>query len=172
MASLVSPGFVLRGKLYPFPIQDNPRVIQTVHRTNRHRDRLEHSHGVIRSDDPRSSLPGVVEVRDLNPPSYAIVQAFADRVSTTLDRLDALINNRRHRDLQYDFSLAGVAESTIAVYVFLYLLLLSKLRETSVRFKKEYYVRSFVHFMTRFRERAQNIHEELAVIRRSGRGRT
>jgi NAD(P)-dependent dehydrogenase (short-subunit alcohol dehydrogenase family) len=112
---------------------------------------------------------GVVEVWDLDLSSYASVQAFADRASASLDRLDVLVSNAGI--VTYEFVLAEDNESTITVNVLggflLTVLLLPKLRETSVRFDKETVVTftgSFVHFMTAFPERrAQNILHDLAV---------
>ncbi|KAJ9607759.1 hypothetical protein H2200_007837 [Cladophialophora chaetospira] len=111
---------------------------------------------------------GVVEVWDLDLCSYASVKAFANRAST-LDRLDVLVSNAGI--VTYDFVLAEDNESTITVNVIsgllLALLLLPKLRETSIQFKKETvltFTGSFVHIMTEFAERKnQNILKSLAV---------
>ncbi|EED14023.1 short-chain dehydrogenase/reductase family protein, putative [Talaromyces stipitatus ATCC 10500] len=110
---------------------------------------------------------GVVEVWHLDLASYDSVKAFAERASS-LERLDILVNNAGI--LVYKFELAEDNESTITVNVvssmLLSLLLLPKLRETSVRYGKENvltFTGSFVHFMTDFPERkAPNIFKELA----------
>ncbi len=82
--------------------------------------------------------PGVVEVWDLDLSSYASVKAFASRASS-LERLDILVSNAGI--VTHDFVLAEDNESTVTVNVvsgiLLALLLLPKLRETSVQFKKE-----------------------------------
>ncbi|RDW73549.1 short-chain dehydrogenase family protein [Coleophoma cylindrospora] len=111
---------------------------------------------------------GVAEVWQLDLTSYASVQAFANRASS-LDRLDIVVNNAGI--VVYNFELAEDNESTITVnavsQILLSLLLLPKLRETSVRLKKETvltFTGSFVHFMTDFPERkSENILKELAI---------
>jgi len=110
---------------------------------------------------------GVAEVWHLDLTSYASIKAFADRASS-LDRLDIVVNNAGI--VVYDFELAEDNESSITVNavsgILLSLLLLPKLRETSVRLKKEAiltFTGSFVHFMTDFPERkSENILRELA----------
>ncbi|EXJ58603.1 hypothetical protein A1O7_06030 [Cladophialophora yegresii CBS 114405] len=117
--------------------------------------------------------PGVVEVWDLDLSSYASIQAFADRAARTLDRIDVLVNNAGI--VTYEFALVEGTEMTIAVNVvgplFLSVLLLPKMRETSLRFNKACvvtFVGSFVHFMTTFPERkARNILEQLASRERA-----
>lgn len=111
---------------------------------------------------------GVVEVWELDLSSHASVKAFAERAST-LERLDIVINNAGI--LTRDFELVEGNESTITVNVvsalLLSLLLLPKLRDTSVRFKKEVvltFTGSFTHFMTDFPEqKKENILKDLAI---------
>jgi retinol dehydrogenase-12 len=111
---------------------------------------------------------GVVEVWELDLSSHASVKTFAERASS-LERLDVVVNNAGI--LTFDFELAEDNESTITVNVvsaaLLSLLLLPKLRETSVRFKKEVvltFTGSFVHFMTDFPEKKkENILKDLAI---------
>ena len=110
---------------------------------------------------------GICEVWHLDLASYASVKAFAERASR-LDRLDIVVNNAGI--VVYDFELAEDNESSITVNVvsglLLSLLLLPKLRETSIQFKKENvltFTGSFVHFMTDFPERkSEHILENLA----------
>jgi len=110
---------------------------------------------------------GVAEVWNLDLASYASVKAFAERASS-LDRLDIVVNNAGI--VVYKFELAEDNESSITVNavsgMLLSLLLLPKLRETSVRLKKEVIITftgSFVHFMTDFPEqKSENILKELA----------
>ena len=105
--------------------------------------------------------------------SYASVKAFANKASANLDRLDVVVNNAGI--LTYDFELAEDNESTVTVNVvsamMLSILLLPKLRETSVRLRKEAvltFTGSFVHFMTDFPERkAENILKDLAIEKKA-----
>lgn len=111
---------------------------------------------------------GVAEVWELDLSSYASVKAFAERASN-LERLDVVVNNAGI--LTYDFELAEDNESTITVNVvsaaLLSLLLLPKLRETSLRLQKEVvltFTGSFVHFMTEFPEqKKEHILKGLAI---------
>ncbi|RDW87243.1 short-chain dehydrogenase family protein [Coleophoma crateriformis] len=88
---------------------------------------------------------------------------------TSLDRLDIVVNDAGI--VVYNFELAEDNESSITVnavsQMLLSLLLLPKLRETSIRLKKETaltFTGSFVHFMTDFPERkSENILKELAI---------
>lgn len=110
---------------------------------------------------------GVAEVWPLDLTKYDSVKSFAERAKS-LERLDILINNAGI--LVYDFEVAEDNESTITVNavsaMLLSILLLPKLRDTSVRYGKENvltFTGSFVHFMTEFPERkAPNILAELA----------
>ncbi|KAF3397087.1 Short chain dehydrogenase yanD [Talaromyces pinophilus] len=110
---------------------------------------------------------GVVEVWPLDLTEYDSVKSFAERAKS-LERLDILINNAGI--LVYDFEFAEDNESTITVNavsaMLLSILLLPKLRDTSVRYGKENvltFTGSFVHYMTEFPERkAPNILAELA----------
>jgi retinol dehydrogenase 12 len=110
---------------------------------------------------------GIAEVWNLDLASYGSVKAFAARASS-LDRLDIVVNNAGI--LVYDFELAKDNESSITVNavsgMLLSLFLLPKLRETSVRLKKETvlaYTGSFVHVMTDFPEwKSENILKDLA----------
>lgn len=115
-----------------------------------------------------TGIVGVVEIWDLDLSSYASVKAFGER-ALNLDRLDILVNNAGI--VVYDFEMAEDNESSITVNaisgLLLSILLLPKLRETSVRFKTEAVVAftgSFVHFMTEFPEQKnENILKQLAV---------
>lgn len=110
---------------------------------------------------------GVVEVWPLDLAKYESVKSFAERAKS-LERLDILVNNAGI--FVYDFEIAEDNESTITINavstMLLSILLLPKLRDTSVRYEKENvltFTGSFVHFMTEFPERkAPNILEELA----------
>lgn len=100
---------------------------------------------------------GVVEVWQLDLASYASVEAFAKKANT-LDRLDVVIENAGI--LTRKFSTAEDNESTVTVNVvstmYLALLLLPKLRETSIRLDKDVvltFTGSFVHWLTAFPER-------------------
>lgn len=125
----------------------------------------------IRSSFPgRSDLESVVSVWPLDLASYASVRAFAARAEAQLDRLDVLLNNAGMYVYKSGFALAEGDEVTVTVNVvstlLLGLLLLPKLRETSVRYEKECvltFTGSFVHLMTDFPERkSENIFEALA----------
>ncbi|KAK5053832.1 hypothetical protein LTR84_001794 [Exophiala bonariae] len=113
---------------------------------------------------------GVAEVWELDLRSYASVKSFAERASG-LERLDVVVNNAGI--LTKKFEMAEDNESTITVNVvsaaFLSLLLLPKLRETSVRLRREVvltFTGSFVHFMTDFPEQKnERILNGLAVQR-------
>lgn len=110
----------------------------------------------------------VVEVWELDLASYASVKAFAERAKG-LDRLDVVVGNAGM--YTFDFAMAEDNERTITVNVvstfLLGLMLLPKLRETSVKFEKEVvltFTGSFVHNMTKFPERqAENILDGLAI---------
>lgn len=111
---------------------------------------------------------GIAEVWELDLGSYASVDAFAKRASG-LERLDIVVNNAGI--LTHDFKMAEDNESTITVNVvsaaLLSLLLLPKLRETSVRLHKEVvltFTGSFDHFITDFPEQKnEHILKALAV---------
>ncbi|KAH8884054.1 putative short-chain dehydrogenase [Thozetella sp. PMI_491] len=121
-----------------------------------------------RSIQTSTKRTGVTEVWHLDLVSYASVKSFAARAQA-LERLDVLVNNAGI--LVYDFELAEDNESSITVNavspVLLSLMLLPKLRDTSIRFQKETVITftgSFVHFMTEFPERKSiNILSGLAV---------
>lgn len=124
----------------------------------------------------RASLPGrrdldaVVQVWELDLASYASVLAFAARAAGELDRLDAVLCNAGMYVYKSGFALAEDNEVTVTVNVvstfLLGLLLLPKLRETSVGYGKEVvlsFTGSFVHLMTDFPEgKSENVFEELA----------
>ncbi|ETS85489.1 hypothetical protein PFICI_03514 [Pestalotiopsis fici W106-1] len=120
------------------------------------------------SIEASSGRKGVVEVWELDLAQYASVKAFADRVNTTLERLDVVVENAGV--LTQKWSMAEDNETTITVNVvstfLLALLLLPKLRETSTRFLKDVvltFTGSFVHWITLFPERkADRILEETA----------
>jgi retinol dehydrogenase 12 len=112
--------------------------------------------------------PGhVVEVWELDLASYASIIAFAKR-ALSLPRLDAVVSNAGI--YMYSFEMAEDNESTITVNnistFLLAILLLPKLRETSVAHDKECvstFTGSFVHYLTEFPERkAEKIFEGLA----------
>ena len=140
---------------------DAQRVILGV----RNRSKGENAAKSIESSTGRK---GVVEVWDLDLSSYTNTKAFADR-ALNLPRLDVFVGNAGI--FVYDFAMAEDNESTITVNVvsgyLLALLILPKLRETSVQYKKETvltFTGSFVHFLTKFPERkAPNILKGLAV---------
>lgn len=105
-------------------------------------------------------LDAVVQVWPLDLASHASVRAFASRAaSAELDRLDAVVCNAGMYVYKSGFALAEGDEATVTVNVvstlMLGLLLLPKLRETSVRYGKECvltFTGSFVHLLTDFPE--------------------
>lgn len=124
----------------------------------------------------RSSIPGrrdldtAVQVWPLDLASRASVLAFAARAEAELERLDVVVSNAGMYVYKSGFSLAEGDEVTITVNVvstlLLGLLLLPKLRETSVRHGKECvltFTGSFVHLLTDFPEgKSENIFSVLA----------
>lgn len=101
----------------------------------------------------------VVDVWELDLARYESVKAFAKRVEK-LDRLDVLVGNAGV--LMFSWQMAEEDEMTITVNVvstfFLSLLVLPKLRETSIKYGKETvltFTGSFVHYQTDFPERNQ-----------------
>lgn len=127
----------------------------------------------IRSSFPdrlSEDLDAVVQVWPLDLASYESVKAFAARAAAELDRLDVVINNAGMYVYKSGFSLAEGDEVTVTVNVvstlLLGLLLLPKLRETSMKYNKECvltFTGSFVHLMTDFPERrSENIFKALA----------
>lgn len=127
----------------------------------------------IRSSFPErqpKDLESVVQVWPLDLASYASVEAFAARAVAELDRLDAVVCNAGMYVYKSGFARAEGDEATVTVNVvstlLLGLLLLPKLRETSVRLDKECvltFTGSFVHLMTAFPEKkSENIFEALA----------
>lgn len=109
-----------------------------------------------------------VEVWELDLASYASTIAFAERAKK-LERLDVVVENAGI--YMVEFEIAEDNESTITVNnistFLLGLLLLPKLRESSVTYKKETvltFTGSFVHFLTKFPEReAGEIFDELGI---------
>lgn len=109
-----------------------------------------------------------IEVWELDLASYASTKAFAQRATRELERLDVVVANAGI--YVYEFEMAEDDESTITVNnvstLLMGIMLLPKLRETSIRHKKETvltFTGSFVHFMTQFPERkAENIFKGLA----------
>jgi retinol dehydrogenase 12 len=132
-------------------------AVRSIDRGNAARESIEKSTG----------RTGVVEVWELDLARYASVRAFAER-ARTLDRLDVVVENAGV--LTQKFSMAEDNEITVTVNVvstlFLALLLLPKLRETSTKLGKNTvltFTGSFVHWITPFPERkAKNILEETA----------
>lgn len=128
---------------------------------------------ISKGENAKSSIetsekrPGVVEVWELDLASYASVKAFAAKAQG-LDRLDVVVENAGM--YAFDFQMAEENERTITVNVvsqfFLGLLLLPKLRETSLRFEKETvltFTGSFVYWLTKFPERkSEHVFDELA----------
>lgn len=120
-----------------------------------------------------------VQVWELDLASYASVTRFAERVNRELERVDVLVSNAAMYVLSGGFRRAAEGEQedemTVRVNVvctmMLAVLLLPKLRETSVKYNKETvctFTGSFVHFMTAFPERkADDIFGELAVEKRA-----
>jgi len=113
-----------------------------------------------------TSAQGVTQVWPLDLSRRSSVEAFAKRVSTELDRLDVVVENAGMMTKKFGMDPEGVCEATITVNVintlYLGMLLLPKLRETSTRFPggggepRETvltFVGSFVHFFTWFPER-------------------
>lgn len=101
---------------------------------------------------------GIVEVWELDLLSYQSVQAFASRVNALLDRLDVFIGNAAK--YTWKFEVAEQDESTITVNVvstmLLAVLVLPKLRETSVKLQKDTILSmtgSFMHFEATLPER-------------------
>lgn len=128
-----------------------------------------------------------VQVWDLDLASYTSVLRFAERANRDLERVDVLVSNAAMYVLSGEFRRAagqgnaesdgedGEDEMTVRVNVvctmMLAVLLLPKLRATSVQYDKETvctFTGSFVHFMTAFPERtADDILGELAVKNRA-----
>lgn len=112
--------------------------------------------------------PGIVEVWELDLSRYDSVKAFVERVNTSLDRLDVVVENAGV--LTQRFAMAEDNEITITVNVvstfLLALLLLPKLRESSIKYGKDTvltFTGSFVQWITWFPERkADKILEETA----------
>lgn len=134
------------------------------------------------SSSPSSSSPiqqERVQVWELDLASYTSVTRFAERVNRELERVDVLVSNAAMYVLSGEFRRAAEGEQedemTVRVNVvctmMLAVLLLPKLRETSVKYNKETvctFTGSFVHFMTAFPERkADDIFGELAVEKRA-----
>lgn len=111
---------------------------------------------------------GVVEVWELDLTSYASVQTFAKQ-SRSLERLDVLVNNAGV--MMYNFVLAEKDDSLITVNavspLLLSMLLLPKMRETSLKYAKETvitFVGSLGHARVDFIEsKSENIFRDLAV---------
>ncbi|EQB48047.1 hypothetical protein CGLO_12743 [Colletotrichum gloeosporioides Cg-14] len=111
---------------------------------------------------------GVVEVWELDLTSYASVQNFAEQ-ARSLERLDVLLNNAGV--MTYDFVLAEKDDSLITVNavspLFLSILLLPKMRETSLKYDKETivtFVGSLGHARVDFIEsKSEHIFKALAV---------
>ncbi|KAF7889479.1 uncharacterized protein EAF02_001894 [Botrytis sinoallii] len=119
--------------------------------------------------DSTSCSPDILEVWNLDLCSQSSVKEFAHRANA-LPRLDILVSNAGI--YVFDFKIAEGNEETICVNVvntfLLALLLLPKLRETSIEFDTRgvmTFTGSFVHQLTTFPERrAGNVFEELRGI--------
>ena len=131
--------------------------------------------GIAAKEDIEASLPeraNVVEVWKLDLANYASTKAFAEKAQG-LERLDVVVCNAGI--CTYGFRIAEDCESTITVNVIstflLALLLVPKLRETSVECRKETvltFTGSFVHAQTAFSERNfDDIFEGLADEKRA-----
>ncbi|KAK7998566.1 hypothetical protein PG991_015045 [Apiospora marii] len=111
-----------------------------------------------RSIEASTGRQGVVEVWPLDLCSYASVQAFAERATTRLERLNALVSNAGINISAFDWAEDNESITTVNfVSTFLLaLLLLPKLRETSLNHNKDAvatFVGSFLHLVARFEER-------------------
>ncbi|ATZ53833.1 hypothetical protein BCIN_09g06040 [Botrytis cinerea B05.10] len=119
-----------------------------------------------------SCSPDTLEVWNLDLCSQSSVREFAHRANA-LPRLDVLVSNAGI--YVFDFEVAEENEETICVNVIntflLALLLLPKLRETSIEYDTRgvmTFTGSFVHHLTTFPERrAGNVFEELRVEERA-----
>ncbi|KAL8961019.1 MAG: hypothetical protein Q9193_002372 [Seirophora villosa] len=129
---------------------------------------IEKGEAAKKAIEESENRTGVVEVWQLDLSSYESVKQFAQRVNTTLPRLDILLENagiatRIYRQVEED-------ESTITVNVvstfLLALLLLPKLRETATRFNTTpclTVVSSEIHGYTNLPERrSPDIFKELS----------
>lgn len=111
---------------------------------------------------------GVVEVWELDLASYASIQSFSKK-ARSLERLDILVNNAGV--MTYNFVLAEKDDSLITVNavspLLLSMLLLLKMRETSLKYAKETvitFVGSLGHARVDFIEsKSENIFRDLAV---------
>lgn len=116
--------------------------------------------------------PDIVEVWEVDLASYASVKKFAAR-ALTLERLDVLVSNAGF--WIEEFVLVEEDETHITVNVvntlLLALMVLPKMRETSVRFNTQVvstFVGSFTHTFTNMPERkAERILDELNVEKRA-----
>jgi len=147
---------------------DAARVILAVRSTTKG----EAAAASIRSSFPqRFDLGDVVQVWALDLALHASVRAFAARAEAELERLDAVVCNAGMYVYKSGFTLAEGDEVTITVNVvstlLLGVLLLPKLRATSVKYDKEVvltFTGSFVHLMTDFPERkSEHIFRALAA---------
>lgn len=120
---------------------------------------------IVRSENcPKET----VEVWLLDLASYESTVRFAKRAKKELKRLDVVVANAGV--YLYEFAMAEKDETTITVNVvstfLMGLLLLPKLRQTSIEYNRETvltFVGSFVHYLTDFPEQnAPNIFEGLA----------
>jgi len=121
----------------------------------------------VKTIEESTKRKGVAEVWELDLCSYSSVEAFAKR-ALTLPRLDVVVANAGIYLTQ--FTMAENNETTITVnvvsHMLLGLLILPKLRETSVQTGKPSiftFTGSFTHFMTDFSERnSEHILADLA----------
>lgn len=107
---------------------------------------------------------GVTEVWELDLCDHGSVKAFCERAVQTLERLDVVLANAGMSLITArDFEVVEGNEKTITVNVvstLLYsVLLLPKLRETSLKYNKSTvleYTGSFVHWLAQFKERKEH----------------
>lgn len=137
-------------------------VVEVVSRP-RSKCHITHKAKVIRADRQYHFIQWPLDLC-----SYNSVQAFAERVTKRLERLDALVSNAGINISAFELAEDNESITTVNfISTFLLaLLLLPKLRETSLNHNKDAvvtFVGSFLHLVARFEERkAPNILEVCA----------
>ncbi|KAK8086511.1 hypothetical protein PG994_001485 [Apiospora phragmitis] len=111
-----------------------------------------------RSIEASTGRQNVIEVWPLDLCSYASVQAFAERAKTSLERLDALVSNAGINISAFEPAEdnESITTANLVSTFLLVLLLLPKLRETSLDHNKDAvltFAGSFLHLVARFDER-------------------